>query len=158
VHGFTLDPGIGEFLLSHENIHIPARGKIYSVNEGNFHRWSGGMRNYITYVHEEDKATGRPYSSRYIGSLVGDVHRTMLYGGIFLYPADAKNPEGKLRLMYEGNPMAFLVEQAGGRATDGRQRILDIQPKKLHQRIPLLLGSEEDVTVAEEFIQGKRGS
>jgi len=156
VHGFTLDPAIGEFLLSHENIRIPRRGKIYSVNEGNTHRWSEGMKRYINHLQEEDKETGRPYSSRYIGSLVGDIHRTLLYGGIFLYPADAKNPEGKLRLMYEGNPMAFLLEQAGGRASNGCQRILDIQPKTLHQRTPLFLGSEEDVSTAEEFVQDKR--
>jgi fructose-1,6-bisphosphatase I len=156
VHGFTLDPAIGEFLLSHENIRIPRRGKIYSVNEGNTHRWSEGMKRYINHLQEEDKETGRPYSSRYIGSLVGDIHRTLLYGGIFLYPADAKNPEGKLRLMYEGNPMAFLLEQAGGRASNGCQRILDIQPKTLHQRTPLFLGSEEDVITAEEFVQDKR--
>lgn len=156
VHGFTLDPAIGEFLLSHENIRIPRRGKIYSVNEGNTHRWSEGMKRYINHLQEEDKETGRPYSSRYIGSLVGDIHRTLLYGGIFLYPADSKNPEGKLRLMYEGNPMAFLLEQAGGRASNGCQRILDIQPKKLHQRTPLFLGSEEDVSTAEEFVQDKR--
>jgi fructose-1,6-bisphosphatase I len=156
VHGFTLDPAIGEFLLSHENIRIPRRGKIYSVNEGNTHRWSEGMKRYINHLQEEDKETGRPYSSRYIGSLVGDIHRTLLYGGIFLYPADSKNPEGKLRLMYEGNPMAFLLEQAGGRASNGSQRILDIQPKTLHQRTPLFLGSEEDVSTAEEFVQDKR--
>jgi fructose-1,6-bisphosphatase I len=156
VHGFTLDPAIGEFLLSHENIRIPRRGKIYSVNEGNTHRWSEGMKRYINHLQEEDKETGRPYSSRYIGSLVGDIHRTLLYGGIFLYPADSKNPEGKLRLMYEGNPMAFLLEQAGGRASNGCQRILDIQPKTLHQRTPLFLGSEEDVSTAEEFVQDKR--
>ena len=156
VHGFTLDPAIGEFLLSHENIRIPRKGSIYSVNEGNSHRWSDSMRRYISYLQEEDKATGRPYSSRYIGALVGDVHRTLLYGGIFLYPADSKRHDGKLRLMYEGNPMAFLLEEAGGRATNGSERILDIQPKQLHQRVPLFLGSEEDVITAEEFVQGKR--
>lgn len=156
VHGFTLDPSIGEFLLSHEDIRIPRRGKIYSVNEGNSHRWSEGMRNYVQYLREEDKATNRPYSARYVGSLVGDIHRTLLYGGIFMYPADEKNPNGKLRLMYEGNPMAFLLEQAGGRATNGKQRILDIQPKSLHERTPVFLGSEEDVMILEEFLQGKR--
>ena len=156
VHGFTLDPSIGEFLLSHENIRIPKRGKIYSVNEGNSHRWSDGMKNYIRYLQHEDMSGGRPYSSRYIGSLVGDVHRTLLYGGIFMYPADAKNPCGKLRLMYEGNPMAFLMEQAGGQASNGSRRILDVHPQKLHERTPLFLGSEEDVGVALEFIQGKR--
>jgi fructose-1,6-bisphosphatase I len=156
VHGFTLDPSIGEFLLSHENIRIPKRGKIYSVNEGNSHKWSDGMKNYIRYLQDEDKSSGRPYSSRYVGSLVGDVHRTLLYGGIFMYPADSKNPRGKLRLMYEGNPMAYLLEQAGGRATNGSRRILDIHPEKLHERTPLFLGSEEDVEIALQFIQGKR--
>ncbi|MBI3787924.1 MAG: class 1 fructose-bisphosphatase [Ignavibacteriales bacterium] len=156
VHGFTLDPSIGEFLLSHENIRIPKRGKIYSVNEGNYRWWFDGMKKYVKYLQEEDKATGRPYSGRYIGSLVGDIHRTMLYGGIFMYPGDSRNPDGKLRVMYEGNPMAFLVEQAGGRASNGTQRILDIQPKLLHQRTPIFIGSEEDVKIAEEFIQGKR--
>ncbi len=156
VHGFTLDPSIGEFLLSHENIRIPRRGTIYSVNEGNSHRWSDGMKNYVKYLQDEDKSTGRPYSSRYIGSLVGDVHRTLLYGGIFMYPADSKNPRGKLRLMYEGNPMAFLMEQAGGRASNGSRRILDVHPEKLHERTPLFLGSEEDVGIALEFIEGRR--
>lgn len=156
VHGFTLDPSIGEFLLSHENIRIPKRGKIYSVNEGNYRWWFDGMKKYVKYLQEEDKATGRPYSGRYIGSLVGDIHRTLLYGGIFMYPGDTRNSDGKLRVMYEGNPMAFLVEQAGGRASNGNQRILDIQPKLLHQRTPLFIGSEEDVKIAEEFIQGKR--
>jgi fructose-1,6-bisphosphatase I len=156
IHGFTLDPSIGEFLLSHEDIRIPKRGKIYSVNQGNYHRWSDGMKNYVRYIQDEDKSTGRPYSSRYIGSLVGDVHRTLLYGGIFMYPADSKNPQGKLRLMYEGNPMAFLIEQAGGRASDGSRRILDVHPEKLHERTPLFVGSDEDVSVALEFIQGKR--
>jgi fructose-1,6-bisphosphatase I len=156
VHGFTLDPSIGEFLLSHENIRIPKRGKIYSVNEGNSHRWSDGMKNYIKYLQDEDTSSGRPYSSRYIGSLVGDVHRTLLYGGIFMYPADSKNPCGKLRLMYEANPMAFLMEQAGGQASNGSRRILDVRPQKLHERTPLFLGSEEDVSVALEFIHGRR--
>jgi fructose-1,6-bisphosphatase I len=156
VHGFTLDPAIGEFLLSHENIRIPKRGKIYSVNEGNFHRWDEGMRKYIRYLHEEDNATNRPYSSRYIGSMVADIHRTLLYGGIYMYPADKKNPEGKLRLMYECNPMAFIVEQAGGRSSTGTQRILDIKPTSLHQHSPVFVGSEEDIGIAEEFLQGKR--
>jgi fructose-1,6-bisphosphatase I len=156
VHGFTLDPSIGEFLLSHVNIRIPKRGKIYSVNEGNYHRWSDGMKNYVKYLQDEDTSSGRPYSSRYVGSLVGDVHRTLLYGGIFMYPADSKNPRGKLRLMYEGNPMAFLMEQAGGRASYGSRRILDVHPEKLHERTPLFLGSEEDVGIALEFIEGRR--
>ncbi len=156
VHGFTLDPSIGEFLLSHENIRIPKKGKIYSVNEGNYHRWDDGVKKYTHYLHEEDKVTSRPYSARYIGSMVADIHRTLLYGGIFMYPGDKKNPEGKLRLMYECNPMAFIIEQAGGRASSGKQRILDVQPSSLHQRTPLFIGSEEDVCIAEEFFQGKR--
>ena len=156
VHGFTLDPSIGEFLLSHENMRIPARGKIYSVNEGNYRWWHDGMKRYVKYLQEEDKATSRPYSGRYIGSLVGDIHRTLLYGGIFMYPGDSRNKDGKLRLMYEGNPMAFIIEQAGGKAINGERRILDVQPGKLHQRTPLFIGSEEDVTICEEFIQGKR--
>ncbi len=157
VHGFTFDPSIGEFLLSHENITIPKRGKIYSVNEGNYRYWFDGVKKYVKYLQEEDKATSRPYSGRYIGSMVADIHRTLLYGGIFMYPGDTKHPEGKLRLMYECNPMSLIIEQAGGKASDGTKRILDIVPKSLHQRVPIFAGSEEDVTIAEEFVQGKRG-
>ncbi|MGH2569154.1 MAG: class 1 fructose-bisphosphatase [Bacteroidota bacterium] len=156
VHGFTLDPSIGEFLLSHENIRIPKKGKIYSANEGNYPRWDDAMKRYIQFLHEEDKATGRPYSARYIGSMVADIHRTLLYGGVFMYPGDSKNPEGKLRLMYECNPVAFIIEQAGGRASSGKQRLLDIQPSSLHQHTPIIIGSEEDVRQAEDFLQGKR--
>ncbi len=156
VHGFTLDPGIGEFLLSHEDIRIPKRGKIYSVNEGNYRYWFDGVKKYVKYLQEEDKSTGRPYSGRYIGSMVADIHRTLLYGGIFMYPGDQRHPNGKLRLMYEANPTSFLIEQAGGRASNGKDRILDIIPKSLHQRTPLFIGSSEDVCVAEEFLQGKR--
>ncbi len=156
VHGFTFDPSIGEFLLSHENIRIPKRGKIYSVNEGNYRYWFDGVKKYVKYLQEEDKATGRPYSGRYIGSMVADIHRTLLYGGIFMYPGDTKHPEGKLRLMYECNPVSFIIEQAGGKASDGTKRMLDIVPKSLHQRVPIFAGSEEDVTIAEEFVQGKR--
>lgn len=156
VHGFTLDPSIGEFLLSHEDIRIPKRGKIYSVNEGNYRWWYDGMKKYVKYLQEEDKATGRPYSGRYIGSMIADLHRTLLYGGIFMYPGDQRNPSGKLRLMYEANPTAFIVEQAGGRATNGKDRILDVQPTLLHGRTPLFIGSEEDVSECEEFLQGKR--
>ena len=156
VHGFTYDPSVGEFLLSHENIRIPKKGKIYSLNEGNFHNWDEPMKRYISYLKETDKATNRPYSLRYIGTMCGDAHRTLLYGGIFSYPGDKKNPEGKLRLVYECNPMAFIVEQAGGRASNGKQRILDIQPSTLHQHTPVFLGSEEDVKLCEDFLQGKR--
>jgi len=156
VHGFTLDPSVGEFLLSHENIRIPQRGRIYSLNEGNFGNWSAGMQKYVTWLKEEDKATGRPYSQRYIGTMVGDTHRTLLYGGLFAYPGDRKNPEGKLRLMYECNPVSFIVEQAGGRAINGEKRILDIVPTSLHEHTPVFLGSADDVTICEEFLRGKR--
>jgi fructose-1,6-bisphosphatase I len=156
VHGFTLDPSIGEFLLSHENIRIPKRGKIYSVNEGNYRWWYDGMKKYVKYLQQEDKSTNRPYSGRYIGSMVADLHRTLLYGGIFMYPGDTRNPNGKLRLMYEANPFAFIFEQAGGRATNGSERILELKPTSLHQRTPLFMGSDEDIAVCEEFLQGKR--
>jgi len=156
VHGFTLDPTVGEFLLSHENIRIPGKGRIYSVNEGNFNRWDPPMQRFVRYLKEEDPSTGRPYTARYIGSLVADVHRTLLYGGLYCYPGDTTNPDGKLRLMYENNPLAYIVEQAGGAASDGRRRILDIQPDSLHQRAPLFIGSPEDVRTAEEFLTEKR--
>ena len=156
MHGFTLDPTVGEFLLSHENIRIPKRGKIYSLNEGNFNNWDPGMQKYVTYLKQNDKATNRPYSHRYIGTMVGDTHRTLLYGGIFAYPDDKHHPDGKLRLMYECNPVAFIIEQAGGKAINGKQRILDIQPTSLHQHTPIFLGSADDVTMCEEFLQGTR--
>ncbi|HKJ81093.1 MAG TPA: class 1 fructose-bisphosphatase [Ignavibacteriaceae bacterium] len=151
-HGFTLDPSFGEFLLSHENIQTPKKSKIYSINEGNYLYWHPGLKRYIKYLQGEDKETSRPYSSRYIGSMVADIHRNLLYGGIFMYPADSRHPNGKLRLMYECNPMAFIVEEAGGRATNGKTRILDLQPEKLHQRVPIFIGSEEDVLKVEEFM------
>jgi fructose-1,6-bisphosphatase I len=147
VHGFTLDPSLGEFLLSHENIQTPARGKIYSINEGNVNQWDAGTRRYINYVKEDNKEQGRPYSLRYIGSLVADFHRNLLKGGIFLYPG----PKGKLRLLYEAAPLAMVVEQAGGSASIGNQRILDIQPTSLHQKVPLIIGSREDVKQYERF-------
>ncbi|MCX7610708.1 MAG: class 1 fructose-bisphosphatase [Ignavibacterium sp.] len=153
VHCFTLDPSFGEFILSHPNIKIPKKGKIYSINEGNYLYWHPGLKKYIKWLQEEDKSTGRPYSSRYVGSMVADIHRTLLYGGIFMYPADIRNPNGKLRLMYECNPLAFIIEQAGGRATDGKQRILEIQPKELHQKTPIFIGSEEDVLTVERFLR-----
>lgn len=152
VHGFTYDPSIGEFLLSNENMKIREWGPYYSVNEGYTNRWSKGMRQYIQYLKEEDPKTHRPYSLRYIGSLVSDFHRNLLYGGIFLYPADRTHPAGKLRLLYEANPLAFVVEQAGGLATDGKQRILDIQPKDLEHRTPLIIGSKKDVELAMKFL------
>ncbi len=156
VHGFTYDPTIGEFLLSHENIITPKSGKYYSINEGSYAQFNEGTKRYLDYIKEEDKATNRPYSTRYIGSLVADFHRNLLTGGIFIYPPTTKHLNGKLRLMYEANPLAFICEQAGGRATNGRDRILDIQPTELHQRTPLYIGSVDDVIVAEEFEQGVR--
>ena len=152
VHGFTLDPAFGEFLLSHPNIQTPKKSKIYSINEGNYLYWHPGLKKYIKYLQEEDTTTNRPYSSRYIGSMVADIHRNLLYGGIFMYPADSRNPNGKLRLQYECNPMSFIVEQAGGRATNGKKRIMEIQPEKLHQRVPIFIGSEEDVKIVEKFM------
>lgn len=156
VHGFTLDPGIGEYLLSHEQIRMPARGKVYGVNEGNYHNWPGGTKRYIDSLKVKDTATGRPYSVRYSGCLVADVHRILLGGGIYLYPGELAKPEGKIRLLYEANPLAMVVEQAGGRASTGTMRILDVEAKQLHQRVSLIIGSAEDVQDAESFIQGKR--
>ncbi|MDB9823512.1 class 1 fructose-bisphosphatase [Deltaproteobacteria bacterium] len=159
VHGFTLYPSVGEFLLSHENIRIPDKGKIYSVNESNYPYWDEKTRALIDYFKTKDKETGRPYTARYVGSLVADFHRNLLKGGIFMYPADLKDPKkptGKLRLMVEANPLAMVVKQAGGYASDGHGPILDIQPDELHQRVPLYIGSKKDVELAEEFISGKR--
>ncbi|UJS19015.1 MAG: class 1 fructose-bisphosphatase [Candidatus Jettenia sp.] len=158
VHGFTLDPSIGEFLLSHENIRIPSKGKIYSINEGNANTWDEGTKKYIAYLKENDPSTERPYSLRYIGSLVSDFHRNLLYGGIFLYPIDYKDPKkpkAKLRLLYEAAPLAFIVEQAGGMASTGKERILNIQATELHQKVPLVIGSKEDVLTYEKFFSQK---
>ncbi|MFZ2285581.1 MAG: class 1 fructose-bisphosphatase [Bacteroidales bacterium] len=141
VNGFTLDPTIGEFCLSHPNIKTPSTGRIYSINEGNYIRFPDGVKRYIKYCQENDPSTGRPYISRYIGSLVSDVHRNLLTGGIFLYPPSITYPLGKLRLVYECNPISFIIEQAGGTATDGRNRILSIKPDSLHQRSPFYCGS-----------------
>lgn len=154
VAGFTLDPAIGEFFLSHENIKIPKRGNIYSVNEGNYHRWDAGVRGWVDWVKTPSDDGVRPYRQRYIGAMVADFHRTLLRGGIFVYPSDVKNTNGKLRLLYEASPLAFVVEAAGGAASDGRGRILDIEPDSLHQRTPLYIGSEEDVADACRMIQG----
>jgi fructose-1,6-bisphosphatase I len=156
VHGFTLDPSVGEFILSHPKITTPKRGKIFSVNMGNWSRFDDGVKNYIRHITAEDKAGGRPYSLRYIGSLCADFHRNLLYGGVFMYPGDRKSPKGKLRLLYEANPLSWIVEQAGGRSSNGLERILEIEPKELHQRTPLFIGSADDVLEAEEFVQGKR--
>jgi fructose-1,6-bisphosphatase I len=155
VHGFTFEPSLGEFLLSHPNITTPERGRIYSVNEGNYFKWNEGMKRYIDWLKIEDEPSGRPYSSRYVGSLVADFHRNLLYGGIFLYPGDMKNPNGKLRVLYEAAPLAFIAEQAGGAASDGAKRIMDLAPSSLHQRTPLFLGSAKDVVECEQFLQEK---
>ena len=158
VHAFTLDPSVGEFLLSHENIQTPKKSRTFSVNEGNTNKWSPGVQKYISYLKENDPESGRPYSSRYVGSLVADFHRNLLYGGIFLYPADNKNKNGKLRLMYEANPLSYIIEQAGGRSSDGHDRILEVQPESLHQRVPLFIGSEDDVKLLEKFKAEEKAS
>ncbi|MEN8765707.1 MAG: class 1 fructose-bisphosphatase [Wenyingzhuangia sp.] len=151
VNGFTLNPAIGTFYLSHPNMEFPEDGSIYSVNEGNYLEFPEGIKKYIKYCQqiEED----RPYTSRYIGSLASDFHRNLIKGGIYMYPKSTKNPEGKLRLLYECNPMAFLAEQANGKASDGYNRILDIKPKELHQRIPFICGSKNMVEKAEKFMK-----
>jgi fructose-1,6-bisphosphatase I len=155
VHGFTYEPSVGEFLLSHPDIRTPERGRIYSVNEGNYFRWSEGMKRYVDWLKIEDGPINHPYSGRYVGSLVADFHRNLLYGGIFLYPGDKKNLKGKLRVLYEAAPLAFIAERAGGRASDGFRRIMDIEPTTLHERTPLFLGSPLDVEECEQFLQGK---
>ncbi len=152
VHGFTLDPSIGEFLLSHDNIRIPANPTYYSCNQGYFNRWTAGNQKLTQHLQEITSKT-RAISMRYVGSLVVDFHRTLLAGGIFYYPADIAKPEGKLRLTYEANPLAFIAQQAGGYASNGSQNILDIEPSSLHQRTPLYIGNQEIVHQAEEFIQ-----
>ena len=148
VHSFTLDPSLGEFILSNESIQIPDRGPVYSVNEGNFWQWEEAYRDYIRYVHSHEG-----YTARYSGAMVGDFHRILVQGGVFLYPGTVKKPEGKLRLLYESAPLAFLIEQAGGRATTGTQDILDVVPEKIHQRTPLVIGSKDDVALIESFVQ-----
>jgi fructose-1,6-bisphosphatase I len=142
VNGFTLDPSIGEFCLSHPDIKCPEKGKIYSVNHGNFFQYDEGVRKYINTCQNKTKETGGPYTQRYIGSMVADVHRNLIKGGIFMYPGTTDKPSGKLRLLYECNPFAFITEVAGGVATDGRQAILDVAPRELHQRTPLFIGSK----------------
>ncbi len=146
VHSFYLDPSLGEFILAQENIQLPTKGNTYSINEGNFCSWPESIRQYVMHLH---RTPG--YTSRYSGALVADIHRILMLGGVYLYPGTDQHPEGKLRLLYETAPMAFLVEQAGGRATTGTQEILDVIPKKLHQRTPLIIGSREDVALVESF-------
>jgi fructose-1,6-bisphosphatase I len=158
VNGFTLDPSIGEFCLSHPNMQTAKSGKIYSINEGNYVHFPDGVKKYIKYCQEEDKATKRPYSSRYIGSAVADIHRNLINGGIYIYPTTASSPKGKLRLLYECNPIAFIIEQAGGKATDGRHRILEQEIKTLHQRTPFFAGSADMVELAGDFMSKYSGS
>jgi len=150
VHSFILDPSLGEFILSQENITIPQHGAIYSTNEGNFWQWDESIRDYTRYVHRHEG-----YTARYSGALVGDIHRILMQGGVFLYPGTAKQPDGKLRLLYESAPLAFLITQAGGRASTGTQNILDVIPEKLHARTPLIIGSRENVELVESFIEDR---
>jgi fructose-1,6-bisphosphatase I len=152
VNGFTLDPSIGEFCLSHPDMQIPKDGIIYSINEGYYTHFPDGVKKYIKYCQVEDKKTKRPYTSRYIGSMVADVHRNLIKGGIFIYPVTASASNGKLRLVYECNPMAFIIEQAGGKASNGYNRILDLEVNELHQRSAIFIGSENMVTKAEEMM------
>ena len=154
VNGFTLDPSLGSYYLSHPDMKFPEKGKIYSINEGNYIKFPQGVKDYIKYCQEEKE--DRPYTSRYIGSLVSDFHRNMIKGGIYMYPSTSQSPNGKLRLLYECNPMAFLTEQAGGKASDGFQRILEIEPSKLHQRTPFFCGSRAMVDTVEAFMRGEK--
>ena len=156
VHGFTLDHDLGEFLLSHENIRCPARGHYYSANLGHYHEWHPHIQQFIEYLTDHDPATHRPYSLRYTGALVADVHRSLLEGGLYFYPPDAEHKDGKLRLLYECAPLGFVVEQAGGRASTGTQRILDIQAESIHQRLPLVIGGADDVALYEKFLADGR--
>ena len=150
---FTLDPSIGEFFLSEDNIKIPELGPYYSVNEGSYNSWEEGLKKYVKYCQQEDKESLRPYSARYIGSMVADLHRIMLKGGIFIYPQSKRYPKGKLRLMYECNPLSFIIEQAGGKASTGRKRIMEIDCHNIHQRTPIYIGSKENVEQAEYFLK-----
>jgi fructose-1,6-bisphosphatase I len=150
VNGFTLNPAMGTYYLSHPNMRFPDDGSIYSINEGYYVHFPQGVKDYLKYCQEEED--NRPYSARYIGSLVSDFHRNMIKGGIYLYPTSSKSPQGKLRLLYECNPIAFLAEQSGGKATDGYKRIMEIKPKELHQRVPIFVGSKLMVNKLEEFM------
>jgi len=159
VHLFTLDPGIGEFLLTERQVRMPARGRGYAVNEGRSRGWAPEVRAFVDYLKEKDGPSGRPYSTRYSGSMVADVHRFLLEGGIYLYPADAAEegkPKGKLRVLYECHPMAFVIEQAGGKASTGSQRVLDVVPESLHDRIALAIGSQTEVELYERFLRGEK--
>lgn len=153
VNGFTLDPSIGEFCLSHPDIKAPETGRLYAINEGNLNRCHPGLKDYCEYVRQDDATTGRPYSGRYIGSLVADVHRNLIKGGVYVYPSTTNSPEGKLRLIYECNPLAFIIEQAGGLATDGKDRIMEMEPSRLHQRVGYYAGSKQMVEKIHECLR-----
>ena len=155
VNGFTYDPGLGVFILSHPNMTVPAVGKIYSMNEGNFYKSSKGIQEFIKYAQHIDPASNRPYTGRYIGSLVADFHRNLIKGGVYLYPATTTAPNGKLRLLYECNPMAMIMEQAGGKASNGVQRVMDIEPTDLHQRVPFFAGTNHMVNKIEELLKAE---
>ncbi len=152
VHGFTLDRGVGEFMLSHEDIRCPDEGTVYSANVGRHKGWHPGVRKYLDYVTDKDKPGGRPHSLRYTGALVADLHRCLLDGGVYFYPGDSGSPDGKLRLLYECAPLACVAEQAGGAASTGRGRLLDVMPKAIHQRTPIAIGSVENVALYERFM------
>lgn len=152
VSAFTLDPSIGEFILSDDDFSIPKHGTIYSINEGSYNSWAEGLKKYIKYCQKEDPENGRPYSARYIGSMVADIHRTLVKGGIFIYPSSKTYPNGKLRLMYECNPLSFIIEQAGGIATNGNVRIMELKPTAIHERTPIFIGSRQNVEEAMQFI------
>lgn len=153
VSTFTLDPSIGEFIQFYDEYRLPEHGTIYSINEGSYNSWQEGLKKYIKYCQDEDSETSRPYSARYIGSMVADLHRTLVKGGIFIYPASKKYPNGKLRLMYECNPLSFIIEQAGGISIDGYQRILEIEPDSIHQRTPIYIGSPRNVKEVQSFLE-----
>lgn len=155
VNMFTYDPTIGEFILFHENVKIPKKASYYSVNEGYYNFYSEELKQYLHYIKQDNPEMEMPYKQRYIGTGVADFHRTLLYGGLFMYPSDNKNPNGKLRLVYEANPLALLAEQAGGRATDGKNRILNLKPENIHQRVPLFVGSKDNVLEVESFLKGE---
>jgi len=154
VHGFTYDPSIGEFILTHENMQFPPKCKCYSANECYWDWWEEGTREFITWVRQSDSKTGRPFTARYVGSLVSDFHRNLLYGGVFLYPKDSKDPKlpfGKLRFLYECAPLSFIAEHAGGKGSTGEQNMLDFVPKNIHQRVPLFIGNKAEIEKAEEL-------